>query len=43
MPSDEELTVPQDITLSTPWLKAVGPYMARHCEDEIKVGFVVRL
>ncbi|KAE9553617.1 hypothetical protein FO519_003162 [Halicephalobus sp. NKZ332] len=36
MPSDEELTVSQDITLSTPWLKAVGPYMARTCENEIK-------
>ena len=40
MPSDEELAVPQEITLSTPWLKAVGPYMARHCEDQIKVCFV---
>ncbi|KAK6036037.1 hypothetical protein COOONC_01202 [Cooperia oncophora] len=35
MPNDEELTVPQEITLSTPWLKAVAPYMAMHCENEI--------
>ncbi|KAK6032066.1 CHCH domain protein, partial [Ostertagia ostertagi] len=35
LPSDEELTVPQEITLSTPWLKAVAPYMAKHCEQEI--------
>ncbi|KAK5966705.1 NADH-ubiquinone oxidoreductase 19 kDa subunit, partial [Trichostrongylus colubriformis] len=35
LPSDEELTVPQEITLSTPWLKAVAPYMAKHCEDQI--------
>lgn len=41
MPSDEELTVPQEITLSTPWLKAVGVYMARSCEDEIKVIYYV--
>ena len=37
MPSDDELTVPQEVTLSTPWLKAVAPYMARTCENEIKV------
>lgn len=37
MPTDEELTVPQEITLSTPWLKAVAPYMARTCETVIKV------
>ncbi|KJH46423.1 hypothetical protein DICVIV_07497 [Dictyocaulus viviparus] len=35
LPSDEELTVPQEITLSTPWLKAVAPYMAKHCENVI--------
>uniref|UniRef100_A0A158P8C9 NADH dehydrogenase [ubiquinone] 1 alpha subcomplex subunit 8 n=1 Tax=Angiostrongylus cantonensis TaxID=6313 RepID=A0A158P8C9_ANGCA len=35
LPSDEELTVPQEITLSTPWLKAVSLYMAKHCENEI--------
>ncbi|PIC38650.1 hypothetical protein B9Z55_010592 [Caenorhabditis nigoni] len=34
LPSDEELTVPQEISLSTPWLKAVAPYMAKHCEKE---------
>ncbi|CAI5446022.1 unnamed protein product [Caenorhabditis angaria] len=34
LPSNEELTVPQEITLSTPWLKAVAPYMAKHCEKE---------
>lgn len=39
LPSDEELNVPQEITLSTPWFKAVAPYMARTCEDEIKVFF----
>uniref|UniRef100_A0AC35TIL4 COX assembly mitochondrial protein n=1 Tax=Rhabditophanes sp. KR3021 TaxID=114890 RepID=A0AC35TIL4_9BILA len=36
LPTDEELTVPQEITLSTPWFKAVAPYMARSCEAEIK-------
>lgn len=35
LPNDDELTVPQEITLSTPWLKAVAPYMAKHCEQEI--------
>lgn len=38
MPTDEELTVPQEITLSTPWLKAVAVYMARNCENDIKVS-----
>jgi hypothetical protein len=38
LPTTEELTVPQEITLSTPWLKAVAPYMHVNCEDEIKVG-----
>ncbi|KAI6241732.1 hypothetical protein M3Y99_00336000 [Aphelenchoides fujianensis] len=36
LPSDVDLTVPQEITLSTPWLKAVAPYMARTCEPQIK-------
>ncbi|GMR39957.1 hypothetical protein PMAYCL1PPCAC_10152, partial [Pristionchus mayeri] len=36
MPTDAELTVPQEITLSTPYLKAVAPYMHVHCENEIK-------
>uniref|UniRef100_A0A0N5B9K4 NADH dehydrogenase [ubiquinone] 1 alpha subcomplex subunit 8 n=1 Tax=Strongyloides papillosus TaxID=174720 RepID=A0A0N5B9K4_STREA len=36
LPSDDELKVDQEITLSTPWLKAVAPYMARTCEPEIK-------
>lgn len=40
MPTDEELTVPQEITLSTPWLKAVGVYMARNCENDVKVIFL---
>ncbi|GMS87972.1 hypothetical protein PENTCL1PPCAC_10147, partial [Pristionchus entomophagus] len=35
MPSDAELSV-QEITLSTPYLKAVAPYMHMHCENEIK-------
>ncbi|KAL6725464.1 hypothetical protein Aduo_007514 [Ancylostoma duodenale] len=35
LPSDAELTVPQEITLSTPWFKAVAPYMAKHCEQQI--------
>ncbi|CAB3403144.1 unnamed protein product [Caenorhabditis bovis] len=34
LPSDNELTVEQEINLSTPWLKAVAPYMAKHCEKE---------
>ncbi|VDM78000.1 unnamed protein product [Strongylus vulgaris] len=38
MPSDEELTVPQEITLSTPWFKAVAQYMGKHCENEINVS-----
>uniref|UniRef100_A0A0N5AAQ2 NADH dehydrogenase [ubiquinone] 1 alpha subcomplex subunit 8 n=1 Tax=Syphacia muris TaxID=451379 RepID=A0A0N5AAQ2_9BILA len=36
LPTDEELTVPQEITLSTPYLKAVAPYMHMACENEIK-------
>lgn len=39
LPTEAELTVPQEITLSTPWMKAVAPYMARTCEQEIKVIF----
>lgn len=39
MPTNEEISVSQEITLSTPWFKAVAPYMARTCEDEIKVFF----
>lgn len=39
LPTDAELTVPQEITLSTPWLKAVAPYMAFKCEDIVKVCF----
>uniref|UniRef100_A0A1I7XT53 Homeobox protein cut-like n=1 Tax=Heterorhabditis bacteriophora TaxID=37862 RepID=A0A1I7XT53_HETBA len=35
LPSEKELSVPQEITLSTPWLKSVAPYMAKHCEREI--------
>uniref|UniRef100_A0A915CQ17 COX assembly mitochondrial protein n=1 Tax=Ditylenchus dipsaci TaxID=166011 RepID=A0A915CQ17_9BILA len=42
MPTEEELTVPQEITLSTPWLKAVAPYMARSCETEIKEFMLLR-
>ncbi|EPB68160.1 hypothetical protein ANCCEY_12751 [Ancylostoma ceylanicum] len=38
LPSDAELAVPQEITLSTPWFKAVAPYMAKHCEQQINVG-----
>ncbi|RCN48619.1 hypothetical protein ANCCAN_05257 [Ancylostoma caninum] len=37
LPSDAELTVPQEITLSTPWFKAVAPYMAKHCEQQINL------
>lgn len=37
LPTEEELTVPQEITLSTPWMKAVIPYMHIKCENEIKV------
>lgn len=40
MPSDEELTVPHEITLSTPYFKAVAPYMHVMCENEIKVAFL---
>uniref|UniRef100_A0A0N4ZSH4 NADH dehydrogenase [ubiquinone] 1 alpha subcomplex subunit 8 n=1 Tax=Parastrongyloides trichosuri TaxID=131310 RepID=A0A0N4ZSH4_PARTI len=36
LPTDEELRVDQEITLSTPWMKAVAPYMARQCEPQIK-------
>ncbi|KHJ78497.1 hypothetical protein OESDEN_10008 [Oesophagostomum dentatum] len=35
LPSDEELTVPQEITLSTPWFKAVAQYMGKYCEQEM--------
>ncbi|VBB25496.1 unnamed protein product [Acanthocheilonema viteae] len=41
MPSDEELTVPHEITLSTPYFKAVIPYMHKACEKEIK-DFMLR-
>ncbi|VDN49808.1 unnamed protein product [Gongylonema pulchrum] len=37
MPADEELTVPHEIDLSTPYLKAVIPFMHRACEKEVKV------
>ena len=36
LPTDAELAVPQEITLSTPYLKAVAPYMHLSCENEIK-------
>ncbi|KAH7731214.1 NADH-ubiquinone oxidoreductase subunit [Aphelenchoides avenae] len=36
MPSDAELTVPQEITLSTPYFKAVVAYMGVECENEMK-------
>ncbi|VDN04309.1 unnamed protein product [Thelazia callipaeda] len=36
LPSDEELTVPHEITLSTPYFKAVIPFMHRACEREVK-------
>ncbi|VDO37564.1 unnamed protein product [Brugia timori] len=41
MPSDEELIVPHEITLSTPYFKAVIPYMHRACEREVK-DFMLR-
>jgi len=42
LPSIEELTVPQEITLSTPWLKAVAAYMHVNCENEIKEFMLLR-
>jgi hypothetical protein len=36
LPSDAELTV-QEITLSTPYMKAVAVYMHRACEHSIRV------
>ncbi|CAD5221438.1 unnamed protein product [Bursaphelenchus xylophilus] len=36
LPSDEELTVPQEINISSTYLKAVAPYMAYRCEEKIK-------
>ena len=39
MPSDVELIVPQEITLSTPWLKAIAIYMGVQCEKEMNVCF----
>lgn len=41
MPSDAELTVPQEITLSTPYFKAVVAYMGVECENEMKVCLCV--
>ncbi|CAI4229837.1 unnamed protein product [Auanema sp. JU1783] len=35
LPTEEELSVSQEITLSTPWLKSVAPYMAKNCETQI--------
>uniref|UniRef100_A0A915LQM1 Uncharacterized protein n=1 Tax=Meloidogyne javanica TaxID=6303 RepID=A0A915LQM1_MELJA len=37
LPSDSELVVPQELTLSTPWLKAVVVYMGAKCEKEMNV------
>lgn len=37
LPTNEELTVDQEITLSTPWFKAVAAYMNVSCEKEVKV------
>lgn len=42
MPTDEELTVPQEITLSTPCFKAVAPYMYKSCEKEAKEFMLLR-
>lgn len=39
LPSEAELSVPQEITLSAPYFKAVSVYMHRNCEDAIKVSF----
>lgn len=43
LPSDEELTVPQELVLSTPWLKAVAPYMGKHCEKEANVSILTKI
>lgn len=39
LPLDVELDVPQELTLSTPWLKAVVVYMGTRCEKEMNVSF----
>lgn len=42
LPSDAELIVPQEITLSSPWLKAIGIYMGMQCEKEINEFMLLR-
>jgi len=38
LPPDSELVVPQELTLSTPWLKAIVVYMGAKCEKEMNVS-----
>lgn len=40
LPSYEDLKVPQEITLSTTYFKAVAPYMHYKCEEQIKVSVI---
>nr|CAD2183879.1 unnamed protein product [Meloidogyne enterolobii] len=42
LPSDSELVVPQELTLSTPWLKAVVVYMGAKCEKEMNEFMLLR-
>jgi hypothetical protein len=40
LPSNVELIIPQEITLSSPWLKAIAIYMGVNCEREMNVGYL---
>ncbi|KAL3098091.1 hypothetical protein niasHT_027636 [Heterodera trifolii] len=42
MPPDEELLVPHEISLSSPWLRAVAVYMGIACEKEAKEFMLLR-
>ena len=42
LPPDSELVVPQELTLSTPWLKAVIMYMGVKCEKEMNVSLFLK-
>jgi NADH dehydrogenase (ubiquinone) 1 alpha subcomplex subunit 8 len=42
LPTEAELTVPQEIPLSTPHFKAVAVYMHRKCENQIKEFMLLR-
>ena len=42
LPPDVDLVVPQEITLSTPWMKAIAVYMGSSCEKEMNAYMLLR-